>query len=290
MDRFLRRLACVGLLTVILGSAPSRAGSFLGNSFGGVLYDVNTSTGAVTNPRGTGLDTLVGIASRSDGALFGLTSFQGTPVPNALYQIDPVSGASTLVGSTGLTNIFEGDLAFNPVNGSLFGIENVDSASNRSLFRIDVTTGVATIVGNISAPNGDLSAMAFDASGRLFVIDTGNAMLLNVDPTTAGINSSVSLSMQLGARGGMAFDPTTGTGYVADGGNGGTNSLYTIDISTGVLTLVGPTGIPSGLAGLTFSPLATTVIPEPPAGLLAAIASLFGGLACLLRTWRSATC
>ena len=43
------------------------------------------------------------------------------------------------------------------------------------------------------------------------------------------------LSVELGALAGMDFDPATDTFYVADGGSGGTDSLYTLDPATGVL-------------------------------------------------------
>src|SRR5713226_8804372 len=100
------------LMALLLPGGRASADILLGNSAEGTLYDVNTSTGAATNPRSTGINSLVGTAFRADGVLFGLTTFGGTPNPNALFRIDPTTGASTLVGSTGLSNIFEGDLAF----------------------------------------------------------------------------------------------------------------------------------------------------------------------------------
>jgi hypothetical protein len=71
----------------------------------------------------------------------------------------------------------------------------------------------------------------------------------------------------------MAFHPTTGVLYVADGGGviSGTDTLYTLDTDTGVLTTVGSTGLEDGLSGLTF-------IPEPTSLLL-----LIGGLPLLRR-------
>jgi DNA-binding beta-propeller fold protein YncE len=88
----------------------------------------------------------------------------------------------------------------------------------------------------------------------------------------AAISSAVTVSVNLGFTAGMDFHPATGALYVADGGLGdGTNKLYTLDPTTGALTLVGPTGVPAGLAGLTFA------IPEPTTSLLAGV-SLMNGI------------
>ena len=92
-----------------------------------------------------------------------------------------------------------------------------------------------------------------------------------LDPSDASTLSTMPLSTPLGAlAAGMDFDPATGTFYVADGGSGGTDSLYTLDPATGVLTAIGPLGIAGGLSGL--------AVPEPDTALLgiAACAALAG--------------
>jgi DNA-binding beta-propeller fold protein YncE len=275
-------LVCLVIALALLPGA-ARAGSLIGNSFDGTLYNVNPATGAATDPRSTGLINLAGIATRSDGALFGLTAVGGSPEANALFRIDPTSGTATLVGPTGLSEIIEGDLAFNHTTGTLYGIQEVNTTVTRGLFTIDPATGAATIVGDINAPNpnSDLSGMAFDSSGRLFVLDTAGS-LLRVDPATAQVISSVNLSIPLGTTAGLTFDPTTGVAYVADGGTGGTNSLYTLDVTTGALTLVGSTGLSNGLAGLAFAELGV-VVPEPSSLISALSAAMAVGLCFQLR-------
>ena len=278
MSPSLRRSILLAALTaLLLPGARARADVLLGSSDTGSLYDVNTSTGAATNPRSTGINSLVGIAFRSDGALFGLTTFGGTPNPNALFSINPTTGASTLVGSTGLSNIFEGDLAFDPTSNTLYGLQNVPTAGVRDLFTINTSTGAASVVGDLNRPASDLSAMAFDVAGNLYVIDTANRLLLSVNKSTAAVTNSVLMSTQLGDAAGMAFSPTTGAAYVADGGTGGTNKLYTLNLTTGALTPVGGTGVSNGLAGLSFVPQQQPSVPEPSALALGAVtAALFG--------------
>ena len=87
-----------------------------------------------------------------------------------------------------------------------------------------------------------------------------------LDPTDASTLSSVDLSHPLGALAGMDFDPATGTLYVADGGTGGADALFTLDPATGGLTEIGPLGLANGLSGL--------AVPEPDAAVLAAAAYL----------------
>jgi DNA-binding beta-propeller fold protein YncE len=136
-------------------------------------------------------------------------------------------------------------------------------------------TGVATVVGNINTL-GDLSAMAFDDGGTLYAIDTTGELLLTLNKSNAQIITSVPLSRPLGAVAGMDFHPDSDVLYVADGFTAGTDLLFTLDVNTGILTEVGPTGLANGLAGLEF-------VPEPAT--LALL--LIGGLP-LIRRRRAA--
>ena len=62
------------------------------------------------------------------------------------------------------------------------------------------------------------------------------------------------MNVNLGAAAAMTFDLVTGTAYWGDSApslaSGGSNALYTLDVATGVATLIGPTGDVNGLSGL----------------------------------------
>ena len=47
--------------------------------------------------------------------------------PNGLVRIDRATGSSQLVGSTGLNNIVEGDLAYDHTTGTLYGLYQLTS-------------------------------------------------------------------------------------------------------------------------------------------------------------------
>lgn len=268
--------ALAALAWMLAGSMPASAGLIGNDDKSGMLYDVSPLTGTISDPRATGITGLVGIAASPGGDLYGLTSFGGGPTPDALYRIDPTTGASSLIGATGLKSIFEGDLAFDPATGVLYGVQNATS-NGLGLFTMNVSTGAATLIGNVER-FGDLSDIAFDKSGNLFLLDddqNGISNLLEVNKSTASIINTVRLSLNLGPVGGMTFDPSSGRLYVVDGTDGpytGTNSLYALNTTTGDLALIGNTGLSAGLAGLTFS---TSAVPEPASGSLL-------GLGCLV--------
>lgn len=245
------------------------------------LVDVSTSTGLLSNPRDIGLYYLTGIATQpGTGNLFGLTSTFSNPA-NTLIRIDILTGLPTVVGPTGLQDIVEGDLAFNPIDGMLYGLADGPTSTSRHLFKMNPNTGIATVMGNL-ATSGDFSSLAFNANGTMYTINsTGmtNSVLNIVNPMTATILSSIVLDVNLGSAVGMAFDPITGIAYVADNApslaSGGTNSVYSLDVATGITTLLGPTGDPNGLSGLAF-----VSVPEPSSFLLV------GGGALAFWRWR----
>src|SRR5262249_9805630 len=161
---------------------------------------------------------LTGIAFRpTDGALFGLTTQGSTTATNALFRIDPITGASTLVGQTGLSSIIEGDLAFDPTSGLLYGVQNLSSPTSRHLFTIHQATGVEKTIGSVEG-DGDLSGIAFDSAGNLFILDDDHSLsaisqVLRVDKSNAAILDAVPLSLRLGPLLGMDFDRSTGVLY-----------------------------------------------------------------------------
>jgi hypothetical protein len=253
--------------------APGFNSAVLGTSS---LYDINTATGTAWNSRDTGVTALIGIATQpGSGQLFSLTTYGSTPWANSLLTLSLSTGTPSLTGSTGLASIGEGDLAFQPSTGVLYGVQAFVGGIE-TLFTVNSTTGAATIVGSIGQVTdfGDYSALAFESTGTLYTINNEaivnghvTSLLDTLDPNTGAISSRVPLSVSLGNSVGLAFDPVTGTAYVADG-DLGTNNLYTLDTTTGVLTLVGPLGVPYGLSGLAFVP-----VPEPSSPALATIAA-----------------
>lgn len=117
------------------------------------------------------------------------------------------------------------------------------------VYRIDSTTGAAQEVGfpTVSGVN----SLARSPVGEFYTVDA-DGRLLRVNPTTGAVATVVTLDFG-GATPvvpALSFSPA-GTLYAIQ--RGGTDDLYTINLSTGQGTLVGATG--SGpLQGLAFAP------------------------------------
>lgn len=176
-----------------------------------------------------------------------------------LYRIDFATGQATLVGPTGFNDV-EG-LAFAP-GGTLFAVADATAGSGSGLtdflIRINPSTGAGTLVAPLSGLSGlgvpgagsnfELDyGLAFTADGRLWLssdtlgtlweVNPGNGMTRLVGATGARITG-------LAARGNELF------GVSAAGGE----SLYRINLATGVATLVGSLGLADRMydAGLDF--------------------------------------
>lgn len=272
------------------------------------LWDIDLTTGAGSNPRTlrapTGSGTFVNcrsisdIAMGPDGFLYGMDDHYAGANADAIrlkdtfVRIDPVTGYVTRVGDVfpippfpSGTYVYEGDLAFQPGTGTLYSIFSANAQA--TLFTINTSTGAATLV---SAMNGlaitDASAMTFGPDGSLWVVDTGYAtsganpvaLLWKLDPVTGAVIDSKTVvdasgaGVSLGQTAGMEYDPVTGYYFIGDGDYNGTNFLYRLDVTSGLLTTVGDTGIVGGWAsgynkGGGLSGL--TIVPEPTALALA---------------------
>ncbi len=267
------------------------------NGFGPKLYDVDPASGACTNPRAINVNFCVGIAidPAPPHTMYGLTdqlgrinNVSGVTGKNLLFTVNPADGHATRVGqldpartsNTDPLAVNEGDIAFHPITGQLWGVSTRVTAAR--LFTIDKTTGLGTLVSDIAVPPSvpvlpgtgpafDISAMAFNARGELFVLDTtypgitGPARLYKLDPSTAiaTLVQQWNTTVTMGTCAGMAFAPD-GTLLIADGDFGSSNRLYRFDFNLGDLVPIGPTTASgnaggtsttwTGLAGLVFLP------------------------------------
>lgn len=265
--KFTARLIVAALAIAAGTASPIRAAELVGVDFFGMLYDISES-GGVSNPRSTGIDTLSGIAFGPDGLLYGHDA-----ATDFLWRIDVATGASAPIGFIEL-DVTEGDLGFNPLTGVLYGVQTF---GDDRLFTLDTTTGVGTPIGTIIA-DGDISAMAFDDAGNLFVLDTRNDLIYQVDPTNAAILNTLSIGgTNLGPAAGMVYNPDTGFFFIADGGPAGSDQFYIYAPGPQVLFPLANLPLSDGLSGLAY-------VPEPSSLLL-----LIGGAAVVAMRRRRAS-
>ncbi len=119
------------------------------------FYTINTSTGQAIRTGSTGIDVTKegGLAAYRRGALFGVTNF-------SFYSFNKTTGMATLIGPTGLRNLVKA-ADFSP-NNVMYGLEGgggIDPLHLRWLVTFNLTTGMGTRVGQITA--NDLGSIAF---------------------------------------------------------------------------------------------------------------------------------
>lgn len=127
------------------------------------------------------------------------------------------------------------------------------------LYAINTVAGTLTPVGGYSLVSpGDefaIGGLEFSPSGILYGVSIGSlGRLYTLNPAT-GQATNVGLTNQFTFEGALAFDPTNGVAYLANGGTAGSPSLSTVNLATGNATKVGQIGNSShDFAGFAFSP------------------------------------
>jgi hypothetical protein len=167
-------------------------------------------------------------AMRADAAiLYGATASGG---PGELYILDPATGGvvqdiGPLNDATGQNYGMTG-LAFNPVNGVLYGsVANNNAATRAQLVTIDPATALVTVVGPYNVGNdGTPSTMgdiAFDAAGNLYGVGTvGGPQLYSINTSTGqatviggtGLTSTSGGGLEISSDG-VFYGTPTGSRY-----------------------------------------------------------------------------
>jgi hypothetical protein len=164
----------------------------------------------------------------------------GTNAGGQFITIDPATGATTLIGNTGVTAL---GAAYNPNTNTLY----IRDFGN--LYTVDQTTGARTLVG----PSGNfITGLTFNASySTLYSVNQGSGELYAVNPMTGAAtfvgNTGISTPLDLSTD-------TSGTVYV--GSIAG--DLFTINTATGAAVKVGSIGASLGLTSIAFD--ATNVL------------------------------
>ena len=235
------------LLTVVMllmmGPA-ARAGQLVGVS-DGVLYDVDRTTGAASNPRDTGLLDLAALAYSPSGQLFGADVFS-----QDLYTLDLDTGEPELIGTMrGQTSLC--DFGCDPTTGLLYasGYGCGQGTCFRALYKIDPDSAERTLIAE-ELPGGSIT---FDASGQLYLYNSD--VLRVIDKTDGETISGFVVNQRFAYYTGSAVDES-GTLFLGTGPPTGPGGLYALDTSTGELDSVGYTGLDGCLYGLAY-------VPEP---------------------------
>lgn len=203
----------------------------------GYATDVFTTVDDLSGPYygsidlSTGAFSPLGVQRNSTGALdYNWHALAGDAIAGALYMasnggefysIDPTTGTSTFKGfltldGTALTVFGMAGMAFDPVNGILYGVSS--GASYSTLYTIDPGTAVATLLGYLDLGTGGMAGLAYDYENGLLFMNTGwdpnGYRLFQLDPATlsatlVGTNSAAAWTDGTGIDG-LAFVGSSG--------------------------------------------------------------------------------
>ena len=239
------------------------------------FYQIDPSTGTATFIGPIGFDrvgaldahpvtgVLYGTGVRPSTVTSGSIGPEGTPGPvPVLITIDPATGAGTEVGPTGMSAQIT-DLSFRPSDNTLFAFDAANSPQHK-LFRVDITTGLATLVGSTGFSLTTGNGMEFSKSGVLYHGDDNSFNTL--DPSTGAgtaLHSPPNYPGGTNRPSAFDFDPVTGVLYAEykNLGSGSGDFLGTYDPVSGSGTIIGTTE--PGLDAIAFASSASVRIDWP---------------------------
>jgi hypothetical protein len=153
--------------------------------------------------------------------------------PAALYQMDPGTGAVTLVGNiTGMGADQPNGIKYNPANSTYY------IASSTNLYSFNLGSLAATLIGPFNT-GGLMIDLCFDATGVCYAYDLGvdNAYTLNLSTGNATLLGPLGYDANYGQ--GMSYDYESSTIYLSGFNNGTvTGQFRTMNPGTGMTTLI----------------------------------------------------
>lgn len=248
----------------LCGAAASQTGYTAWDVQGNdILVRMDLSTGVGTRiGNGMGFADVDGLAFDAQGRLWAADDSS-----NRLLLIDIGTGVARAIGGSFGSGFNDMGLAFGS-DGTLY-MSVANGSNDGRLFTVDTTTGAATEVGDLN-PGSTVKArsLAF-MDGVLYGWSSADT-LLRIDTSTgaAAVVGAFGFPRATAGHDGMDADPATGLLWALSERE---NRSYTLDIGTGVASIVASSLTCDGAACYTlggFSGLAIAAVPEPDTVLL----------------------
>jgi uncharacterized repeat protein (TIGR01451 family) len=250
-------------LPLLYGAANELTGGFGPSN----LYAIDHRTGTAVLIGPTGFDNVTGLAFLDDGRLVGSArgdDLYGGTVTAILIEIDPATGAGTLIGVISDQDIGCGrmpDITYDRSTSTLYGYGDYCSGAPEGLFTIDPVTGAGTSVG-ASGYTGGGNGMAIQPdNGIIYATPFDDNSLITIDPETgAGTEVPGSAGKVPHRVNALDFHPTSGFLYGSWNDSGEPNKLVLISTDDGTTSVIGNTV--TGLDALIFA--APRILVDPP--------------------------
>jgi hypothetical protein len=220
------------------------------------FYALDPLSGRAIRLGPIGFQRISGMAVAASGTVYA-TGVHPLTRQHVLLTIDPVTGAGTAIGPTGVEALglhTVTDLTFRHADQVLYAY----LATGDAVGTIDLATAQVTVLGATDVRPGN--GLAFSPTDTLWHAD--HSALSMVEQVSGVVTLVVPLTFASPADNrprinALDFHPDTGVLFasLADGSaqEGAENYLATIDTSTGVVTIIGPTV--AGLDAIAWFPL-----------------------------------
>jgi PEP-CTERM motif-containing protein len=223
----------------VTGLAAGPNGSLLTLSFSGNLESINPANGAVAIVGATGLADCSLLtspcgptAANTIAALGG--KIYATDYQNKLYAVNPLTGATTAIGLTGMPGITFVPLSTN-ADGSFNIFDEALFAADGKLFATFDTGAV-----DILTPNPTLTPVI---APNLYQIDPATGLATLIGPTDFGLSAGVEVNGTA-----YAFNAPLREVVTLDLATGKTAFVSDLDPAVGIVTGASPTPEPASLA------------------------------------------
>jgi hypothetical protein len=221
----------------------------------GNLYLINPSTaayysvGPIVNASGGGAIGITGLDfSPVDGKLYGITASStmagGNTLAKSLVTIDLTTAYATVIGSLGVAN---SDISFRS-DGTLFGFQSNDTGSIHSMTKINLSTGLSSVLGNTGLSSTNGGGLAFDQAGALYLAATGSSGTrdtLNPANGARAVGGLITGAPVAGSINAMAANGETLFAVDSDGSTS-KNGVHLVTISRGATATVTDIGVLPG--------------------------------------------
>lgn len=290
----MNKIRCLSLVILFanIDCRPTSAATIyaLMNGPNASLERIDTATKSITPIGATGANVnfgdlanspIPGFAYMVDGRQLGPNGVTSS----SLYSLNLATGAATLIGSTGVPDMF--GLAYDPNTGRLFG--TTYSVGVVGLYSVNASTGAANFIGptqDPSIPNStrEIDALTYNTTTHSLVgYSTGYGNVYTIDETTGALTfqahlepSGLSINHNIGD---LAYDAASNLYYMDDVSSGaGFGHIYRTDPSAPVfndVAIIDNLGQADGI--LVQDSATTTVVPEPsPLVVWAILLGIFG--------------
>ncbi|PSB03490.1 hypothetical protein C7B64_08365 [Merismopedia glauca CCAP 1448/3] len=204
---------------------PSQVRALAYNSTDNFLYAIPVSSSEliqIDKNGATQSSTITGFAANTNVSAFTIdTSGNGYAwdTQNAqLYKINLTTFVATTVGTAStFANHDIGDVAFNPVDNQLYGVNNANITGKPRLVKIDPTTGTRTDIGSLGVTNGAFGSVFFDGNGTFYGYNN-NGDFYQIDLTTGAATFTSTAPSIAGSDGASCVSPYASPFFVTVSG------------------------------------------------------------------------